>query len=86
MFQSHEINNCLLQSLADLLLFLEFSSEDQVNPDAAVQAMEQLSATLQQLSDIDKDNLVLAFKKLSSQYGGGKADFIANIGEHLGLE
>lgn len=86
MFQNNEINSHLLYSLVDLLLFLEFSDENIIDSDAAVQAMEQLSARLMEMQEADKVAFVSECKKLSAQFNGEKADFIANIGEHLGLD
>lgn len=86
MFQKSEINNCLLNSLIELLIFLEFSDEEMVNPDAAIRAFEQLSIRLLELSDSEKSSFLYECKKISLQYRGAEADFIANIGESLGLE
>lgn len=61
--------------------FLEFSQEDVVNPDAAIQALEQLAATLQ-MSDLkSRESLCLQFKEVSAEYSSEQAVFIETLGE-----
>lgn len=85
MSQSNEIYNCLLKSLVDLLIFLEFSNDDDLNPDVAIQVMEQLSARFLNLSETEKSQLLSEIVQLSTEFSGEKADFIMDIGESLGL-
>ena len=44
------MNQKLVKAIANLALFLEFSSDEIIDPDAATEAMEQLSSTLQAMS------------------------------------
>lgn len=72
-------------SLIDLVLFLEFSDDDIVDPDAAMQAMEQLSSRLLEGDDSDRILLADRISALSEQYPNDKTEFIRSIGENLGL-
>lgn len=85
MSQNLELNDCLIRSILDLIIFLEFSGEDTVDPDAAVGVLEQLSAQLLRMDENDKNLFVEKISALSSEYAGEKAEFIKSIGEDFGL-
>jgi hypothetical protein len=86
LFQNNDINGYLLKALVDLIVFIEFSNEDDVNPDVAIQALEQLSVTLLDLSDAERKFLINRLKEISSNYRGDKSEFVENLGEALGLD
>lgn len=75
----------LVKVIADLAIFLEFTSEEQLDPDAAVNAMEQIAAELQLLNDQEKENLVNIFIELSNEYKGDKSGYVRELPESLGL-
>ena len=82
---SKAINLYLAQALAEFAVFIEFSGEDIIDPDAAAQAMEQLSASLQ-LADADtKKSLCSQFKNVALNYSDDKKTFLNELGESLGL-
>jgi hypothetical protein len=58
----------LAKIVADLAIFLEFTSEELLDPDAAVEAMEQIAAELQLLGDEERNNLAKIFIDLSNGY------------------
>jgi hypothetical protein len=76
----------LTSALVELLVFLEFASDRDVNPDAAVVAMESVSATLRKLGDEERRNFVDRLREIASDYPVGEhRDFILNLGESIGL-
>ncbi|MDN2484227.1 hypothetical protein MML63_01025 [Kosakonia sacchari] len=75
----------LAKVVADLALFLEFSNENVLNPDAAMQALEQSAAELQRLSPDDKHHIAAIFVELSRQYDAENAAFISHLPQTLGL-
>lgn len=79
------VNKHIAKAIVDMVIFLEFASEDVVNADAAVEAIEQLAAELQNAANSVKTELVQAFRDLSPEYGE-RAAFVADLGEMLGLE
>lgn len=85
MFQNNSINESLLNVVVDLLVFLEFSDEDVVDPDNAVAVMEQVAAELQSLNKEKRLFLVAKLNACSQNYVGDKANFVASLGESLGL-
>lgn len=74
----------ITKAIIDVVIFLEFSDEKTLDPDAAIQTMEQLASELQLTSEETK----FAFRKivveLADQYGD-KADFVREIPESLSI-
>lgn len=82
-----EIKEAISRALIDTILFLEFSSDETINPDASVAQMEQISATLQ---DMDENGIKYFLKicsKIAIEYKDApeKSKFIMSIGESFGL-
>lgn len=75
----------LAKIVADLAIFLEFTSEDLLDPDLAVEAMEQVAAELQLLDAEDKKNLSTIFIDLSHEYKGEQSEYVMELPEFLGL-
>jgi hypothetical protein len=75
----------LAKIVADLAIFLEFTSEELLDPDAAVEAMEQIAAELQLLGDEERNNLAKIFIDLSNGYQGDKSEYVRDLPESLGL-
>jgi hypothetical protein len=82
---SQEINKYVARAIVEIAIFLEFSKEDVVAPDASIQALEQLAATLQMADLKTKKALCLQFEEVSAEYSGEQADFVESLGESLGL-
>lgn len=85
------MNNCisrhLVKAIADMAIFLEFSSEELLDADASVEAMEQLAMELRLMGDDDRNNLASQLKNLAAEYGDArKVQFVENLPESLGLE
>jgi hypothetical protein len=78
------VDKHLAKAIVDMAIFLEYSSEDVLDADAAVGAMEQLSAELQLMSDEDRASLNQCFRELADSYGG-RANFVKGLIESLGL-
>jgi hypothetical protein len=72
------------KAIADLLIFLEFSSDDVIDADASVAMIEQVAAVLQEASDPVRADLAQCFGALSNEYGN-RAEFVASLPETLGL-
>ena len=75
----------LAKIVADLAILLEFTSEELLDPDAAVEAMEQIAAELQLLGDEERNNLAKIFIDLSNGYQGDKSEYVRDLPESLGL-
>lgn len=82
---SQEINKYVAQAIVEVAVFLEFSGEEAINPDAAVQALEQLASTLQLADSEAKSSLCSQFEIIAMKYSGEQAEFVESLGEALGL-
>lgn len=75
----------LVKIIADLAIFLEFTDEDQLDPDAAVAALEQVASELQSLGAEERKRISAIFTGLSSGYANDRADYVRSLPENLGL-
>jgi len=82
---SQEINKHVARAIVELAIFLEFSGDDALNPDAAMQGLEQLASTLQMMDLESKSSLCSQFKSIAIEYSDEQAEFVASLGEALGL-
>jgi len=84
---SEPFNRNLIKSLADLAVFLEFTSEDLLDADIAVGAMEQLAMELQCMTKEDQRTLAQQLSELDVEYQDEeKAQFVKNLPGSLGLD
>lgn len=67
-----------------MAVFLEYSDGSVLDADASVEAMEQMAAELQLMSESAKEELIQRFHELADEYGA-KAAFVSNLPHALGL-
>ncbi|WP_340054453.1 hypothetical protein [Pseudomonas sp. JAI120] len=79
------INKHVARGIVELAIFLEFSGDDALNPDAAMQGLEQLASTLQMMDLESKSSLCSQFKSIAIEYSDEQAEFVESLGEALGL-
>lgn len=82
---SQEINKHVALAIVEVAVFFEFSGEDVLNPDAAIQALEQLASTLQMAGSGAKLALCSHFENIAMEYSGEQAEFVESLGDLLGL-
>ena len=75
----------LTRALIELVLFLEQSDDDVVDPDAAIAALEQLAVRLNLAEPDTKQILSEQLRTLSKEYPGA-VEFVQGLPEALGLE
>ena len=80
----------LIRATAGLLSFLELATEDQVEPDLAVEQMEIAAAILGEMSITDKLEFVRVTKMMADEEAarGGSAErvsYLRNVGDYLGI-
>jgi 16S rRNA C1402 (ribose-2'-O) methylase RsmI len=81
------LNKNIVKAIVETTIFLEFSSEDVVNPDAAIALMEEIAAILQNMEVSQKTELVKIFEEISVEYSDiEQQQFINELGGNLGLE
>jgi len=74
----------LTRAIVELVLFLELSDENLVDPDASVSALEQLSHTLQGASADTRQSMVEQIRTMS-HHDPEASKLIAELPETLGL-
>ena len=82
---SQAINKHVARAIVEFAVFLEFSGDDALSPDAAMQGLEQLASTLQMMDLESKSSLCSQFKSIAIEYSDEQAEFVESLGEALGL-
>ncbi len=80
------MNLQIARIIANYVLFLDMTDDDTLNPDAAVQQMEELASDLEAL---DKDllrGLIDAFAVIAPEYSGEAQRMVRNIAHDFYLE
>lgn len=72
------------KAIVDVCLFLEFTDDRLLDPDAAVSAMEQLGANLQRVGDEDIRTLSAEIRSVAPDYPT-REQFIRDLPEALGI-
>ncbi|MCW0314809.1 hypothetical protein NB694_004609 [Pantoea ananatis] len=75
----------LVKVIADLAIFLEFTNEDLLDPDLAVEALEQMASELQLMDVQDRNDLANSFRTISKEYIGDKSEYVKELPESLGI-
>lgn len=82
---SQEVDNSLVKAIAEIAVFLEFSGDEVIDQDSAIQALEQLASTLQGAGIETKQSLCNQFESIAKDYSGERAEFVESLAESLGL-
>ncbi|MCU6668787.1 hypothetical protein M8013_08495 [Enterobacteriaceae bacterium H4N4] len=75
----------LIKIIANMAIFLEFTDEDLLCPDAAVEMMESIAAGLQPLTDVGKARVIESFAEIAKSYRPDEADFVKTLPDTPGL-
>lgn len=76
----------LIRGLVDAFLFLESAGDDEVDPDAAVRCMENMSATLLNSSQADQLALRECLERIADDDSDPTyADFVRAVSDAIGL-
>ena len=73
------------QVIANIAIFLEYSTNDVINEDASIEAMEQLAADLRALDGNSRRELALGLRCIASSYNGDAKKFVENLPDILGI-
>ena len=77
-------NHHFAKAIVDIAIFLEFSGEKVIDPDAAIMALEQLADELKKMPAPDRDSLIRCWEGLAVAYGE-RAEFVRSLPDALGL-
>ena len=76
----------LIHAIIDALLFLEHSTDDEVDPDLAVRCMENMSASLHALTQADQIALRSRLEKIAEESPEPRyRDFVRALPDHIDL-
>jgi len=79
-------NKHIAKVIADVAVFLEFTDDDLLNQDLAIEAMEQMAAELQLMREEEKVSLSLAFEEISNEYLDPICkEFVKNLSYSFGI-
>lgn len=74
-------------AIIDALLVFETSAADEVDPDVAVRAMENMGSSLQKLDDEDQRELRCLFYAIAERSAEtGYGEFVRSVPDMLGLQ
>jgi hypothetical protein len=80
------ISNDIAIAVANMAVFFEFCSDDTLDPDTAIQVMEQLCADLQALDESSRQELVASFRAIAPRYEGEVRAFVEDMPYAFGIE
>jgi hypothetical protein len=84
------MNRTLMRAVLEAAMFLEFADDETLEPDTAVAQMEQIAATLAELSPEERGELIhFAAEWAEDARRDGdeeRADFLSSFGESFGLD
>ncbi len=83
MFQNYDQK--LVKLLIDNLILLEFTDNQLMDEDYAVQIMEGIASELQSMDDESKKRLLSRIDSMIDSYPDTRRDFVKNLPETLGL-
>ena len=78
--------NGMARAIANIAIFLEFSSTDILGEDASIQAMEQLAADLQALDDGSRNELSAGLHFIAADYQGEVSKFVKDLPNAFGIK
>ena len=73
----------VLTALMDAAIFLEFSGDTAIDPDAAVGALEQMFAKFVRLDCTGRSQLSQDLTFISQKYDGKKREFVQKIASEI---
>jgi hypothetical protein len=82
------MNQAIMEALVDTIAFIATSSDEVVDPDAAVAQLESISATLRKSPTDVKAFLAYVKQAVERARSNGdvdRAEFLTSLPEHLGI-
>jgi hypothetical protein len=76
----------IARAIANIVIFLEYSSHDILDEYSSIQAMEQLAGDLKAIDPKSRRALCASFRSIASSYEGEIKTFVAGLPDALGME
>ncbi len=75
----------MARAIANIFIFLDFSTEESIDDDVAVKVMEELAYDLKQLDAKEIQELVDAFRAIADTFPSDQIEFVRALPEAIGL-
>lgn len=75
----------IIKCFVEMIIFLEFSDENIVNSDSAIEILELISSELQSMDESNKEFFKKQIEKIAISYSADKKKFVLSLPEYLGL-
>nr|WP_253308518.1 hypothetical protein [Rickettsia endosymbiont of Ceutorhynchus assimilis] len=79
------MNSHLIKIILDIAIFLEFSNEDIINDDSAIQMMESIAYELQKMEESHKNDFIKKINELANEYKDEQKVFVQTFAYNWGL-
>jgi hypothetical protein len=83
------MNEQLMKALVDVVVFLALSDDDVLDPDAAIEQLEHVAATLKKMPAADRKQFLgfvaTAAKHAQTSGHDERAEFLQELSEQLGI-
>jgi hypothetical protein len=86
------MNQSLMRAVAEYAIFLGLAKEEDVNPDVAVEQLEQLSRIMKQLTQTEREEFANFTRKMAEQesqvanYSEERVEFLQSLVDNMGLD
>jgi hypothetical protein len=76
----------LVRAIADIAIALEFTDENLINPDVAIEMQESISGTLQSLDEVNRKEIADIFESISTHYNGEIEKYVRSLPINYGIK
>ncbi|MDE9666389.1 hypothetical protein L2109_23210 [Citrobacter portucalensis] len=76
----------LVKAIADIAIALEFTDENLIHPDVAIEMQENIAGTLQALDEVNREDIADVFESISTHYNGEIANYVRSLPANYGIK
>lgn len=76
----------LVKAIADIAIALEFTDENLINPDVAIEMQESIAGTLQSLDEVNRKDIADIFESISTQYNEEIEKYVRSLPTNYGIK
>ena len=76
----------LVKAIADIAIALEFTDENLINPDVAIEMQESIAGTLQSLDEFNRKDIADIFESISTHYNGEIEKYVRSLPTNYGIK
>lgn len=76
----------LVKAIADIAIALEFTDENLINPDVAIEMQESIAGTLQSLDEVNRKDIADIFESISALYNEEIEKYVRSLPANYGIK